>query len=252
MKKKERNYKQNPLVSIITVVKNNEKYLEETIQSVKNQSYNNFEYIVLDGNSTDRSLDIIKKYDSDIDFWLSEEDKGIYDAFNKGLSLAKGKFIVFVNSDDILLKDATKMLKKYDEKYPNIDFLFGSVKKHWGILWGYRPWKLFYTWGFYSSHSTGFYVKKDAAEKIGKYNLKYLYSADYDYFYRMIVRYKLKGIGTKKNELFGIFRRGGYSSKVKFIDHLFETTKIRLDNGQNKFLILVIFILKFFKNFKRL
>jgi hypothetical protein len=68
----------------------------------------------------------------------------------------------------------------------------------------------------------------------------------------MIVRYKLKGIGTKKNELFGIFRRGGYSSKVKFIDHLFETTKIRLDNGQNKFLILVIFILKFFKNFKRL
>ena len=252
MKKKERNYKQNPLVSIITVVKNNEKYLEETIQSVKNQSYNNFEYIVLDGNSTDRSLDIIKKYDSDIDFWLSEEDKGIYDAFNKGLSLAKGKFIVFVNSDDILLKDATKMLKKYDEKYPNIDFLFGSVKKHWGILSGYRPWKLFYSWGFYSSHSTGFYVKKDAAEKIGKYNLKYLYSADYDYFYRMIVHHKLKGVGTKKNELFGIFRRGGYSSKIKFIDHLFETTKIRLDNGQNKFLILVIFILKFFKNFKRL
>jgi glycosyltransferase involved in cell wall biosynthesis len=252
MKKKERNYKQNPLVSIITVVKNNEKYLEETIQSVKNQSYNNFEYIVLDGNSTDRSLDIIKKYDSDIDFWLSEEDKGIYDAFNKGLSLARGKFIVFVNSDDILLKDATKMLKKYDEKYPNIDFLFGSVKKHWGILSGYRPWKLFYSWGFYSSHSTGFYVKKDAAEKIGKYNLKYLYSADYDYFYRMIVHHKLKGVGTKKNELFGIFRRGGYSSKIKFIDHLFETTKIRLDNGQNKFLILVIFILKFFKNFKRL
>ena len=252
MKKKERNYKQNPLVSIITVVKNNEKYLEETIQSVKNQSYNNFEYIVLDGNSTDRSLDIIKKYDSVIDFWLSEEDKGIYDAFNKGLSLARGKFIVFVNSDDILLKDATKMLKKYDEKYPNIDFLFGSVKKHWGILSGYRPWKLFYSWGFYSSHSTGFYVKKDAAEKIGKYNLKYLYSADYDYFYRMIVHHKLKGVGTKKNELFGIFRRGGYSSKVKFIDHLFETTKIRLDNGQNKFLILVIFILKFLKNFKKL
>ena len=252
MKKKERNYKQNPLVSIITVVKDNEKYLEETIQSVKNQSYNNFEYIVLDGNSTDRSLDIIKKYDSDIDFWLSEEDKGIYDAFNKGLSLARGKFIVFVNSDDILLKDAIQMLKKYDEKYPNIDFLFGSVKKHWGILWGYRPWRLFYSWGFYSSHSTGFYVKKDAAEKIGKYNLNYLYSADYDYFYRMIVHHKLKGIGTKKNELFGIFRRGGYSSKIKFIEHLFETTKIRIDNGQNKFLVLVIFILKFLKNFKKL
>ena len=144
------------------------------------------------------------------------------------------------------------MLKKYDEKYPNIDFLFGSVKKHWGILWGYRPWRLFYSWGFYSSHSTGFYVKKDAAVKIGKYNLNYLYSADYDYFYRMIVHHKLKGIGTKKNELFGIFRRGGYSSKIKFIEHLFETTKIRIDNGQNKFLVLVIFILKFLKNFKKL
>ena len=252
MKKKERKNKTNPLVSIITVVKNNEKYLEETIQSVKNQSYNNYEYIVLDGNSSDKSLDIIKKYDTDIDFWLSEEDNGIYDAFNKGLSLARGKFIVFVNSDDILLKDAIQILQKYDEKYPNIDFLFGSVKKHWGILWGYRPWKLFYTWGFYSSHSTGFYIKKEAADKVGEYNLKYLYSADYDYFYRMIKHHKLKGVGTKKNELFGIFRRGGYSSKIKFIDHLFETTKIRLDNGQNRFLILIIFILKFLKNFKKL
>jgi glycosyltransferase involved in cell wall biosynthesis len=252
MNKKERNNKFNPLVTIITVVKNNEKYLEETIKSIKDQSYKNFEYIVVDGNSSDKSLDIIKRYDSDIDYWLSEEDQGIYDAFNKGLRLAKGKFIVFVNSDDILLKDAILYLKNYDEKYPNIDFLFGSVKKHWGILWGYRPWKIFYTWGFYTSHSTGFYVKKKAAEKIGEYNLSYEYSADYDYFYRMIVHHKLKGLGTKKEELFGIFRRGGYSSKVKFIDHFFETIKIRLDNGQNKLLVLIIFILKFLKNFNKL
>ena len=252
MNKKERNNKFNPLVTIITVVKNNEKYLEETIKSIKDQSYKNFEYIVVDGNSSDKSLDIIKRYDSDIDYWLSEEDQGIYDAFNKGLRLAKGKFIVFVNSDDILLKDAILYLKNYDEKYPNIDFLFGSVKKHWGILWGYRPWKIFYTWGFYTSHSTGFYVKKKAAEKIGEYNLSYKYSADYDYFYRMIVHHKLKGLGTKKEELFGIFRRGGYSSKVKFIDHFFETIKIRLDNGQNKVLVLIIFILKFLKNFNKL
>ena len=248
MQKEKRTFKGNVFVSIITVVKNNEKYLEETIKSVLNQSYKNFEYIVIDGNSTDDSLKIIKRYDKNIDFWISENDKGIYDAFNKGLDLASGKFIVFVNSDDLLTNNAIQILKDYDTKNPNIDFLFGTVKKHWGTLYGYRPWKIHFSWGFYSSHSTGFYIKKNAAKKIGKYNLKYTYSADYDYFYRMIVGHKLKGIGTKKNELFGIFRRGGFSSKIKFIDHFFETIKIRLDNKQNKFLVLIIFILKFLKN----
>ena len=252
MQKEKRTFKDNAFVSIITVVKNNEKYLEETIKSVLNQSYKNFEYIVIDGNSTDDSLKIIKRYDKNIDFWISENDKGIYDAFNKGLDLASGKFIVFVNSDDLLTNNAIQILKDYDTKNPNIDFLFGTVKKHWGTLYGYRPWKIHFSWGFYSSHSTGFYIKKDAAKKIGKYNLKYTYSADYDYFYRMIVGHKLKGIGTKKNELFGIFRRGGFSSKIKFIDHFFETIKIRLDNKQNKFLVLFIFILKFLKNMKKI
>ena len=160
MQKKTPNLKSNVLVSIITVVKNNEKYLEETIQSVQNQSYKNFEYIVIDGNSTDDSLKIIKRYDENIDFWISENDKGIYDAFNKGLDLASGKFIVFVNSDDLLTNNAIQILKDYDTKYPNIDFLFGTVKKHWGTLYGYRPWKIHFSWGFYSSHSTGFYIKK--------------------------------------------------------------------------------------------
>jgi hypothetical protein len=153
--------------------------------------------------------------------------------------------------DDFVIKlkeNGIDVIVVNDTKNPNIDFLFGTVKKHWGTLYGYRPWKIHFSWGFYSSHSTGFYIKKNAAKKIGKYNLKYTYSADYDYFYRMIVGHKLKGIGTKKNELFGIFRPGGFSSKIKFIDHFFETIKIRLDNKQNKFLVLVIFILKFLKN----
>ncbi len=252
MKKESRNIKKDPLLSIITVVKNNEKYLEETIKSVLDQSYKNYEYIVIDGESTDRTLDIIKDYGEKIDYWISEKDKGIYDAFNKGLDLALGKYIVFVNSDDLLLPDATKMLNEYDLKYPNIDFLFGSVKKHWGVLYGYKPWKINFTWGFYSSHSTGFYIKRDSAKIIGKYNLKYKYSSDYDYFYRMIKKYRLKGIGTKKNEVFGIFRRGGFSSKINFIDHFFETIKIRLDNRQNKFLVLIIFLAKYLKNFRKL
>ena len=252
MKKKERKIKENSLVSIITVVKNNKKYLEETIKSILDQSYKNFEFIIIDGGSTDGTLDIIKKYDDEIDYWISEEDNGIYDAFNKGLDLASGKYIVYVNSDDVLLKDAIKMLSEYDLKNPKIDFLFGSVKKHWGILYGYKPWKINFSWGFYSSHSTGFYIKRESAKIVGKYNLKYKFSSDYDYFYRMIKKHKLKGIGTKKNEVFGIFRRGGYSSKINFLDHFFETIKIRLDNKQNKILVLIIFIAKFIKNLGKL
>ena len=70
--------------------------------------------------------------------------------------------------------------------------------------------------GFLLSHSTGFFIKKEAAKIVGKYNLKYKYSSDYDYFYRMIVKHNLNGVGTK-NEIFGNFQRGGFSSKIKFL-----------------------------------
>ena len=198
----------HPLITIITVVKNNKVYFEQTIKSISRQVYKNFELIVIDGKSTDGTLDIIKKYDKlkIIDFWISEPDTGIYDAFNKGLLLARGDLIGFVNSDDILLPNALKTLVRYYRNYPNVDFIFGSVKKHWGILHGFKPWKIRFTWGFYSSHSTGFFIKRKAAKIIGPYNLRYKLSSDYDYFYRMIVKHNLKGVATKKNEIFGIFR----------------------------------------------
>jgi len=126
------------------------------------------------------------------------------------------------------------------------------VKKHWGVLYGYKPFKIYWSWGFYSSHSTGFFIKLSAAKRVGLYNLKYKFSSDYDYFFRMIIKEKLKGIGTKKNELFGIFRRGGFSSRIKFIDHFFEEIKIRIDNGQNKILILLIFIFKYLKHLTKI
>ena len=144
------------------------------------------------------------------------------------------------------------ILVNYINKNPNKDFFFGSVKKHWGILHGYKPWKIFYTWGFYSSHSSGFYIKREAAKIVGNYNLKYKYSADYDYFYRMIVKHKLRGVGTKKNEVFGVFSRGGFSSKINFFDHMCECTKIRLDNGQNKLIVLLTFFIKYIFNLKKL
>lgn len=241
-----------PLITVITSVFNGEKHLEETILSVINQSYNNIEYIIVDGGSTDGTIDIIKKYEERINRWSSEKDMGIYFGFNRGLAQARGDMIGFVNADDVLHDDAISMLVRYYNKYPKIDFIFGSVKKHWGILHGYKPWKIFFSWGFYTSHSTGFFIKKEAAKKVGPYNTNFKYSSDYDYFYRMIVKEKLKGIATKKHEVFGTFRRGGFSSTTKFIDHFMETIKIRLHNKQNKLIVLMVFILKYLKNLKKL
>tara|TARA_B100001971_G_C18184752_1_gene534924 strand:- start:383 stop:1228 length:846 start_codon:yes stop_codon:yes gene_type:complete len=240
------------LISIVTVTLNSEKYIEETIQSVLNQKNKNFEYIIIDGGSSDKTIDIIKKYENKIDYWVSEPDKGLYDAFNKGLTLVAGDIVGFVNSDDVYTNESLSIVEKYFKKYPNLDFLFGGVKKHWGLLYGYKPWKIFFSWGFYSSHSTGFFIKLESAKKVGFYNLKYKYSSDYDLFYRMIVKFRMKGMGTKKNEIFGHFRRGGYSSKISFLDHFFEEIKIRLDNGQNKLLVLFVIIFKFLRNINRI
>jgi len=244
--------KLNPKISIVTVCLNSEKTIERTIQSVLSQSYNNIEYIIIDGGSTDGTLDIVNKYKDKLFCVISEKDNGIFDAFNKGLKVFTGELIGFVNSDDYLMPSAMNILCEYFNKYSKKDFFFGSVKKHWAILHGYKPWKIFYTWGFYSSHSTGFYIKREAAKIVGPYNTRYKYSADYDYFYRMIVKHRLKGIGTKKNEVFGVFNRGGFSSQVNFFDHMCECTKIRLDNRQNKLVVLITFIIKYIFNHKRL
>ena len=98
----------------------------------------------------------------------------------------------------------------------------------------------------------GFFLKKESAIKVGLYNINYKYHADYDYFYRLIVKYKMIGMATKKNEITGIFRRGGFSSKIGFKKLFKEELLIRLNHGQNKFLILTIFIYKFFKHFRKI
>ena len=239
-----------PKITIITVIKNKADYIEETILSIKNQNYKNIEYIVIDGVSTDGSIDIVKKYLDNIDYFVSEPDDGNYDAINKGISLSTGDLIGIVNADDILLGDATEILLEYYNKYSECDFFFGSVRKHWGVISGYKPYKIKYSWFFYTSHSTGFFIKRNAAEKNGKYSLKYKYSSDFDYFYRLIVHNKFKGIATKKNEIFGIFRPGGISHTLNKEDHFFEKIQIRIDNKQNKLFILMMFVVKYLINLK--
>ena len=122
-----------PLITVITAVYNNEIYLEECIKSLHNQKYDNFEHIILDGGSTDRTLDIIKKYEDKIDYWCSKKDNGIYHAFNNGMKLAKGDYLGFLNSDDVYTENAFELLNVYIKNNPSKDFIFGAVKKHWGV-----------------------------------------------------------------------------------------------------------------------
>lgn len=119
----------NPKVSIITPSYNQGEYLEETILSVLNQTYGNIEYIVIDGGSTDNSVDIIRKYEERITFWCSEKDKGQADAINKGLKRATGDMVCWINSDDILYPHFVEKFVNHFVSHPNVDFLYGDVEQ---------------------------------------------------------------------------------------------------------------------------
>ena len=122
-----RSFEGKPLISIVTVVFNGEKYLEETIQSVINQTYDNVEYIIIDGGSTDGTMGIIKKYEHAIDYWVSEKDNGIYHAMNKGLSLAIGDYIALLNCGDWYELDACEIIS-IDIKKSHYDVYYGIIR----------------------------------------------------------------------------------------------------------------------------
>jgi len=234
--------------SIITVTLNSEKTLEKCMQSIDSQSYRNFEHIIIDGQSSDKTLEIINNNKKTYHKIISEADRGLWDAMNKGLKISSGDIVCFLNSDDTFNHNALKTASIYFLKY-NIDFLFGSVKKY-KLMHGYRPWKIKWSFGFYTSHSVGFFIKTKKHLDVGYYNEKYL-SADLDLFYKMIVKNKLKGKATKKNEIFGKFSSGGFSSQVNFMTHLKDLNNIRIDNGQNKFFVYFLYYIKILKNFRK-
>lgn len=111
-----------PLISVVTVVRNGAATLEQTILSVVNQTYDNVEYIVIDGASTDGTLDVIRKYEDRIDLWQSEPDGGIYDAMNKGIALATGGWVLFLGADDVLF-DAY-VIKNVSKRLININCVY--------------------------------------------------------------------------------------------------------------------------------
>ncbi len=233
-------YENFPLISII-IPNLNGKFLKKTIKSVIKQKYPNIEIIVIDGGSENKNISCLKsEFKNDIDYWVSEKDKGIYDGWNKGIKLSLGKYIGIINSNDYFFPNATNYLIRYIEKYKDYDFILGAVKKH-KVYAGFRPLDIKYNFNIYPSTVIGFFIKLESQKKVGLYNLKYKCSSDYDMFYRIIVKEKMIGIPTKHNEVFGKFELGGYSSSLSFFDHLFEELQIRYDNGQNFLILFYIF-----------
>ena len=238
-------------ISIITVTKNSEKFLLHNILSVKSQKYKKFEHIIVDGNSKDNTIKIINNHKKSVKLIKNKNDKGLYHAMNVGIKKSSGDIIGILNSDDIYFKNTLNIVNEYFNKHKDLDFLFGSVYKH-KLLSGYNPNIINWSFGFYTTHSVGFFIKRKSQLKVGLYDLRYNYSADYDLFIRMIKKFKLKGISTKKSEIFGRFRRGGLSSKINFLDYLMECNRIRLNNGQNFIQVYLIFFLKILKNLKKI
>ena len=223
-------------ITIITPVKNDEKNIEKTIRSVLDQSYKNFEYIVVDGKSNDGTLKIIKKFRNKLKYF-SKKDKNLWDAINYGIKKSSGEVICILNSNDFFYKNALKIANRYFNDL-KLDYLFGAIKKD-RIFYKFEPEKLSYRLNIYPSHSCSFFIKKKLHKIIGLYNTNYDYCSDYDLFYRLFKNKRFKGMSTKKNEVFGKFNMHGMSSKVPFYKSYYYEMKIRYNNGQN--LIYLIF-----------
>lgn len=201
-----------PQISIITVCFNSEKFIEETINSVLSQDYENLQYIIIDGGSNDKTMDIVQKYKSQISTIVSEPDKGISDAFNKGIRYAEGDLIGIVNSDDILLPNALKKLAEHYEQ-GKYDIYRGNL-----IIWNsesgnkYKeiPSMSFSTTPVFISvaHESSF-VTSEAYKKYGLYDINLHYTMDLDFFIRA---YKKGAIFKQINEDFTMFRIGGATS----------------------------------------
>lgn|SRR5574341_137501 len=178
-----------PLISIITVVRNGEKTIEQTIESVLNQTYDNIEYIIVDGNSTDGTIDIIRNYEDRISYWISEPDCGIYDAMNKGIAMSSGVLINLLNADDYLAFDAVdSAVKRYLElNRPCI--LYGNtyvIDEIFSVRVEYRS--NLHCWRGMTVNHQSMFIHADIYKTMGLYDIRYKSAADYDFLVRCVRR----------------------------------------------------------------
>jgi len=204
-----------PLITVITVVYNGAKYLEDTIKSVINQTYPNVEYIIIDGGSTDGTIDIIKKYEDYIDYWVSEPDKGIYDAMNKGISISFGEWLNMLNSGDLYYNSMVIENIYTKEIDTDVYGIVGSwVCDYEGNIFLYLPdpYKMLEKPGWHINHQAFFY-RKITHKILGLYSTDYELTSDHEYFLRLLVN-KLK-ISTHNSILIKFDLNQNLSDSVK-------------------------------------
>jgi glycosyltransferase involved in cell wall biosynthesis len=237
-----------PLITVITVVFNGAKHLEETILSVINQFYDNVEYIIIDGGSTDGTLDIVKKYEGAIDYWLSELDKGISDAFNKGISLSMGKFVGIINAGDYYDQTTIENLRQtqlgesfyYSHlKWLDQDSKLGEIKKVPN-----RSYSQVIKYCMPFMHPTIF-ISLETYKIVGLYNTEYKYAMDYD----LILRVYHKGFNGELIDKVQATMISGGTHDNNYLSTLKEVKKIAILAGGNNY-VANLFLLYTFINTK--
>lgn len=179
------------LISIITINYNNVNGLQKTFNSVFSQNSKYFEYIVIDGGSTDGSLDVIKNNEKKINFWISEKDRGIYDALNKGILNANGEYLLFLNSGDTFYDDTViqqflnlkHLHHLYGIIYGNVNLEYNNMSK---ILKQNTPLNLDFFYYHTLNHQSSF-IKKTLFNAFGLYTVTYKISSDYEFFVKVFV-----------------------------------------------------------------
>lgn len=215
-----------PKVSIVTVVLNGAKHIEQTINSVLNQKYKNLEYIIIDGGSTDGTQKIIEKYETRITYWESKKDNGISDAFNNGIKRASGEIIGIINADDWYEPNAISIIVNEMNLNEKVEIFYGKIMVHGGrpsIPYPVSPMahtKLIYKMTL--AHPAVF-IKKATYEKYGMFNEQYRIAMDYDFLLRSL----LSGVRFKYvNQISANYRTGGVSH-IYFQQGLTECQSIR-------------------------
>lgn len=247
------------MISIITATYNSAETINDTIKSVLFQTNKDFEYIIVDGGSTDETIDIVKSYESEFSGrlkWVSEKDKGIYDAMNKGIKMASGDIIGILNSDDYYTSDDILQTIADAFKCQNVDAIYGDI--HFikdGVpdkcvrYYSSRLFSPFWLrFGFMPAHPS-FYCKRDVFDKSGLYRLDYKIGSDYEMMVRLFRKHKISSRYVPKD--FVTMRTGGASnsnlqSRLTLIK---EDVKACRDNGiyTNELFICLKFLYKIFE-----
>jgi len=214
-----------PLVSVVTVVKNGAEHLTKCIESVLTQSWSNIEYIIIDGGSTDGTMDIIRSYDDRIDYWLSEPDHGIFDAMNKGIALASGQLIGILNADDSYEPGAVSAAAQALMQFAAPAVFYGDhylVQVELGERYEMRA--SLQLWRGMTICHQAMFVHREVYRQLGSYRLEFRLAADYDF----LVRACLARVPFRYLERFVVdFRDDGASSRALLTSNREVSTILR-------------------------